>query len=359
MSGIPQFIAPTELPVLLDHPFAETERLFIFRRPLSVELAPDDSGMRQFNPGSELAQKVVRKLEAVRDTNPDLYFPELILVDTHPDSSVMSQQYPRLNITNADGVAMVGGDGNAKKGNRAAREADFKGPMVQLAAGNACDLAHMLFRAGDIKNPVRAILESRLAKLYPLAITIETPGQKTVMQETEYCFSAGQLLYNVAKRVSSSEHRFATKDMGEVQRLLADTKLTLDEIAATKSLIRIEDNDGVRFVSDIVFTNGWRMAKKVRFQGVHLLEPGFGRIDLERSTKRAVATTAIRGRTGYFPHYEGEQQYSFRISSKDEAPVKVQQDGEVDKEFEIPSGSLVTVCVSESWTNQATTRRRA
>lgn len=353
-----EFIAPGERPVSQDHPFVEIDTLYVFRRARFSEPLPDNPDVVRSNPGAERAHRIIEHFQAVSEAYPGLFLPRnLVLVDTHPTVEATVQEFLKHGITGSEGVVVVGGDGKASKTHEAARRVGFDGPMDHFAAGNACDLAHMLFRAWDIKRPAHAMAHSRLASLHPLEITVKAPGQATVKHEAEYCFSLGGLLYGVAAQVGSQEHRYTTESMNEAQKLAYELRMTLGKIATTNEVVTIEDNyNKERNVSDLLFTNGSRMAKQVRFRGINLLEPGFGRLEVKESSKSAVLATFARARAGRFPHHAPDEPYTFRVKSSSGKPIRFQKDGETDEGFEIPSDSEVTVKNSNNYTRQATTR---
>lgn len=305
----------------------------------------------RWNPSAERAAPIVNGLLAAAETHSSV-FPEIYVVDTHDNAGAMAAEFDTNGITDEDGVAVVGGDGTHSDANEAARLAGFKGMMLAIAAGNACDLTHMLLRARHVKDPAKALLESRQGKLYPLAVTIGN-----LALNSEVYFSAGDATYRVGKQVADPAWRALTEDMGEVKKFLKETSMTRRQLPeARKNPLVLEDNSGKRIISDIVFPNGWRMAKQIRFRGIKLLEPGYGRLELPKATVPSVLATFGRAGISAFERCEPEKVYECRVSTLDGSPVHAQRDGET---LEFPSGLELTVKVLEDFTSQATTRRAA
>ncbi|HSX37158.1 MAG TPA: hypothetical protein VLG13_03560 [Patescibacteria group bacterium] len=345
----PEFIAPGEQPIAYNHPFAETERLFIFRRPLE-----------SINPSTSRVHSTVDNIQRfLEDKGSHLHLPqEVIELDTTPDIEGMEQEYFRHGIGRFDGVLNVGGDGISSNGNAAAHRSGFEGPLMHVGRGNACDLAHMLFSRRGIRNPVGAMLNSRLTKLYLLEVKTDMPdrdGNTTVY--TSGYFSSGKFIPLVTQNVSSDEARAMAENMGEIEKLKAETNIMLETRKTIEkeevNTVIIEDDAGVRKVSDIVLMNGQRMAKKVHFGGVHLLDPGYGRLELARPTKRSILFGLGKAAVGLFRHFKPEEAYEFRAYTKDESPVRFQRDGELG---EFPSGTLYTVSLHPRPLNVVTSR---
>ncbi|HET6925143.1 MAG TPA: hypothetical protein VFH39_04900 [Candidatus Saccharimonadales bacterium] len=333
------------------HPVPEARRLFLFRRPRQLEPHPLHPEIMRWNPSAERAAAVVRGfLRTAGAYSGD--FPEVHILDTHPDASAMAEEFEANGITSEDGVAVVGGDGTHSDANEAARLAGFKGSMLAIAAGNACDLTHMLLRHPHIKDPARAVMESRQAKLYPLRVAIGS-----LVLNSEAYFSAGEATYQVGREVADPVWRARTENMHSVERFRQETLMTKRKLPdARRQPLWLEDNRGRRLISDVIFPNGWRMAKQIRFSGVKLLEPGYGRLELPKATVASVLTTFGKAGIGAFERCEADKTYECTVSSIDGSPVHAQRDGEI---FEFPSGSTLTVGVQEDYTNQATTRRTA
>lgn len=347
-------------PYAAHHPFADKERLFVIRRPFISVTAPADR-TAQIPPSVMRAHRLISRLEQFKEEYPLYELPEIVPIDSDPDPAVIAARLEAQGISDADAVASDGGDGITSSTNEAARSIGFKGVMLNMLAGYACDIGHMLFRWREACEPGLAMVRSRApGKLHPLRMTIEASGQSTIVQEAEYCWSIGSALEDVARSVSSPEFRSKTATMSPVRKTFAESALTVSRVHQPHQLIAIsEDGENWHQASDVVFFNGWRMAKHIRFSGMHLLEPGFGKIELGKSTLPRVLGNVALAKLAMFQRYEGGRTYTFNVLSHDGSSIPVQKDGEVGQELWIPSVATITTGVSEDYTWQAHTRKAA
>jgi len=345
MSSPAEFIAPGEQPWSIEHPFTEIERLFIFRRPFD-----------SLNRSAVRAHSTVQQVQKERRHFDALNLPaEVIELNTSVDIQDTVHEFNRYGISKHDAVMAIGGDGIASNTNAAAQRAGFDGPIVHVGRGNACDMAHMLFRGRDIRQPVGSMLRSRLVDIYTLDITTDKPeiGTGAVAINASGYLSFGRFIHDVTQEVGSRTFRAKTENMGELAKLQAETAMMLGKLGCSAQVILKDDCGSKREVSDVVFPNGQRMAKKVRFGGVNLLRPGFGRLELSRSTAPAVLWGLGKATVGAFKHFKPEETYAFSLSNEDESPVVGQRDGEL---VSYPSGTEFTISLSDRTVSLATTR---
>ena len=326
------------------HPFADVERLFVMSRP-------QDDNVPSTARFPSLVQNFRRELGTLDDPTVPDHFTQ---IPTAATVAGMQAIFERYRLTSSDAIAIIGGDGTKGNANAAALLAGFGGIIHSIAGGNADDQTHMLFRRRDVAAPAHAMPRSRQGKLNLLEIVSDQPntaGEHTVY--TTGYISFGDLVSSVAAEVSSPAFRDKTVGMQEFEKFVAETGMMLGKVGAGR-LITIEDNDGTRTRSDVLLTNGQRMAKTVRFAGVNLLRPGYGRVELKRSTIPAVVGGLGKAGLGLFKHMQPEDGYEFSVTSQDEAPVHVQRDGEFDT---YPSGTKFTVRAHERPLRFATTRK--
>ena len=346
MSAEAAWEAPYEERSGFAHAYTDVERLFVMSRPSDY----DHPSTLRFR---GLVENFRRQLEKLND--PTLPADsDVIEIPTAATAKGMQEIFERYQPTSYDVIAIIGGDGTKSNAHAGALLAGFEGIIQSVAGGNADDQTHMLFKRRDITDPAGAMPRSRRADLHLLEITSDQPniaGENTVYS-TGY-ISFGDLVHDVAADVSDPSFRAQTEYLDEFRKFAAETNLMLGKIGAG-GLISIEDESGRRTRSDLLLTNGQRMAKSIRFAGVNLLRPGYGRVELKRSSIPRIVTGLGRAATGLFTHLEPEDTYSFTITRQDEGPIRGQNDGEL---FLYPSGTTFTARVHEKPLHVATTKK--
>ena len=104
--------------------------------------------------------------------------------------------------------------------------------------------------------------------------------------------------------------------------------------------LEYEDRPPVE-VGEYVFTNGSRMAGGlVRFKGNSLFAPKFGELAVGEINYPTFVKGLAKAFLGLYSRHDERDEVRFKVTSKDEAPILYQSDGESGS---FPSGSIVSV----------------
>ena len=215
--------------------------------------------------------------------------------------------------------------------------------LSALGGGGACDFArqtHPIILASTLTNTLR----SPALAHKPLVTTVEhpdidTPDNKIKMISSIY-FDLG-FTARMASRYNSPEFRESVKGIKPTKRKYIQLKEIFKNINHA-DLFDIEYEDGsTTEVGEYVFTNGSRMAGGlVRFNGNSLFAPKFGEMAVGEINYPTFTKSLAKAALGlYQKHYDGEE-VRFKVTSKDEAPILYQSDGESGT---FPSGSIVSI----------------
>jgi hypothetical protein len=244
----------------------------------------------------------------------------------------------------------ISGDGVFHWLVEAAMKLGLKNRFTTITGGGACDTGHMLHPSDLLSVPrlsPRRITRGETYEHHPLVITAthkNIPKDDPKAEVRAVSYATFGYTADVAKEFGTDKFLDLTKGLNRTKKLALQGKLGYFMIGNT-GLFTIEDESGVRDLSDLTFPNGSRMAEAVHFGGLRLADERYGRVETEGQLNRHKLVGALAlARVGGFKKYEYGQTQTFTITPIESDTFVMQADGEV---YDYPSGTEFTVGASE------------
>jgi hypothetical protein len=213
--------------------------------------------------------------------------------------------------------------------------------------GGACDVAHMINPFSSDQFSPWASMYSPAIEHQPLLVTAEhkdipVGDRRRLLLAVAY-FSIG-FTADVSARFNDDDFRH------KLDRLPPSLRLARQGVEISKRVIRpgqtkqfeVEDEKGERTLSELAFSNGEQMASQIKFKDLKLMEPGYGRLEVEGKLDPSAIVGAIRrARKGNFDKFDGRDESNvFVVSSQTSDTIIAEANGEI---FSYPSGTQFTV----------------
>lgn len=234
---------------------------------------------------------------------------------------------------------LVGGDGVTSNSLNALMETGSDRAALFLATGNACDIASMAVSKWR-QDPLAVLNRGHYERIRPLAVTAGDQQRRA--------FGYFGIGFDAAKAITFNSHGYRNKQalLTPVGRCISENLTAVRGIgrAPTFQIREIaNEQEDLREAVEILFPNGSRMAKRLRFGGLALAADQAGRLEVPNPALASLIRGIGQAAVGAFEKFGPDKIHEFQIEyerPQDAGPLHFQRDGEPE---EFASGTVFRV----------------
>lgn len=223
-----------------------------------------------------------------------------------------------------------------------------------LGGGGACDFARQVHTNHKARS-LDKVLRSPALPHKPILTTVEHPDIDALDNRIEIVSSlyfALGFTARMAEIYNQPEFRESVRGINPGSRKFIQGFEILKTIKHADLFDLEYENRPPAEVGEYVFPNGSRMAGGiVRFKGNPFFGPQFGELAVGEINYPNFVKGLARATFGLYTKHQDGEEVRFKVSSKDEAPILYQSDGESGT---FPSGSIVSVRLDDAVVNTVT-----
>lgn len=289
---------------------------FEILRPLEF-----DTAVVIYNPNRP---KAVHQAELAEDKLAQIGLPKVVVEPSHArpeDYKAMLAQYDS-EAANTVWV-VVGGDGTHSNFANARPES----PVLIMPAGYGNDKAHMLHGRYHRGKPDRMIQEGRIAQIRPIEVSAQASSYDVASTELAFGYFGVGLSGYIASLFDAPEYHRLRDSRSFLGKLLGDA-IKINSNLSDNPVLRV-GQDGKEFErSELLYVNGRRMARVLRFGTVNILDNEIARLELKNNRRAELALGIGMATLGKVQNLgDFDHTHNFRVSS--DRPFFSQRDGEV------------------------------